>query len=333
MTALPMRVGRPVGPTGVLVSRATRGPAWHRARAAGIGGSDASAVLGLNPWRSAFEVWAEKVGPLVGSDDPPSEAAHFGHVLESVVAVEWAERQRLGDRQPYRLMRCPGVVAHRENTWLRCTVDRLVLGEFDVEPVALLECKTAGPGTSAEWTLDEPAGHALVQVQHCLAATGWRRAFIAVLINGHDFRHYVVERDDAFVALMLDHEREFWEHVQARREPPVVDVRAEPALRRLYRDPVPASRTELPAAVLADVETYRAARERRAAAQAEMDDARTRVEAHLRDTEDGEYDGRLVCSWRASDRDALDVALLRANEPEIADKYTTRTRVRTFRLH
>jgi len=35
---------------------------WLELRRQGIGGSDAAAILGMNPWKSPMDVWLEKTG-------------------------------------------------------------------------------------------------------------------------------------------------------------------------------------------------------------------------------------------------------------------------------
>lgn len=42
--------------------------AWLQARAGRIGGSDASAILGMNPYRTNIELWQIKTGQLVPED-------------------------------------------------------------------------------------------------------------------------------------------------------------------------------------------------------------------------------------------------------------------------
>ena len=48
---------------GVNVSNLSRAE-WLEERRKGIGGSDAAAVAGLNPWRSAAAVYLDKVGEV-----------------------------------------------------------------------------------------------------------------------------------------------------------------------------------------------------------------------------------------------------------------------------
>ena len=49
---------------------------WLELRRRGIGGSDAAAVCGLDPWRSPFEVWLDKTGLFV--DETAGEAVRWG---------------------------------------------------------------------------------------------------------------------------------------------------------------------------------------------------------------------------------------------------------------
>ena len=70
--------------------------AWLKARQAGIGGSDVSAIMGLNRWKSPIDVWVDKTTSV--QEDEPSEAAYWGTVLEDVVAVEFQKRTGLRDR-------------------------------------------------------------------------------------------------------------------------------------------------------------------------------------------------------------------------------------------
>ena len=43
---------------------------WQDARKGSIGGSDAAAIVGLNPYKSAYALWAEKSGKIEPEDIP-----------------------------------------------------------------------------------------------------------------------------------------------------------------------------------------------------------------------------------------------------------------------
>ena len=65
---------------------------WLKLRKAGIGGSDAAAILGMTPWKSPYQLWLEKTGEVEAEDISTKEVVHFGHVLEQVVADEFCQR-------------------------------------------------------------------------------------------------------------------------------------------------------------------------------------------------------------------------------------------------
>ena len=71
---------------------------WLRLRRNGIGGSDAAAIMGLSPWRTAMDVWLEKTGEFT-RDDEENEQMYWGTVLEAVVAEEFTRRTGLKTRR------------------------------------------------------------------------------------------------------------------------------------------------------------------------------------------------------------------------------------------
>ena len=64
---------------------------WHEARAEGIGGSEIGTILGLNPWESAYALWAKRSG-LIPYGQPSSFAMRLGQVLEEPILQLWQEQ-------------------------------------------------------------------------------------------------------------------------------------------------------------------------------------------------------------------------------------------------
>src|SRR5690606_35289427 len=102
---------------------------WLKERKKGIGGSDASVIVGFNPWKSPFELYIEKTSDEV--QEIENEATHWGNVLEDVVAEEFSRRTGKKVRRRTQIFK------HKEYDWMIVNIDRDVVGER-----ALLECKT-----------------------------------------------------------------------------------------------------------------------------------------------------------------------------------------------
>jgi len=63
---------------------------WLNVRKLGLGGSDMSAVLGVNQWRSPLDVWLDKTSDTVAEQE--SEPMYWGTILEDIVAQEFSKR-------------------------------------------------------------------------------------------------------------------------------------------------------------------------------------------------------------------------------------------------
>ncbi|MCM0625338.1 YqaJ viral recombinase family protein [Lysinibacillus sp. OL1_EC] len=183
---------------------------WLQLRKSGIGGSDASAILGFNRYKSAFQLYIEKTSEFVEESD--SEAAYWGNVLEDVVAKEFARRTGKKIRKINRMLR------HPKHYFMTANLDRDVVGEK-----AFLECKTASEYLKDSWNGEDVPAAYLCQLQHYLAVTGYEKAYIAVLIGGNKFVWKEVARDDEFIELMIQHEKAFWENHVLANVPPAID--------------------------------------------------------------------------------------------------------------
>jgi len=108
------------------------------ARFSGIGGSDAAAAIGINPYRTPVDVWMEKTGRSDRPDLSDNQAVHFGNVLEDIVAKEY---QRRTGRKVANVNR---TLYHHEDRCILAHIDRRVVGDRS----RILECKTAGQWTT-----------------------------------------------------------------------------------------------------------------------------------------------------------------------------------------
>lgn len=111
---------------------------WLQLRKTGLGGSDAGAVCGLNPYSSPVKVYHDKTTDVMEESD--SEAVRIGHDLEDYVAKRFMEATGLKVRRSNYMYRS------KEHPFMIADVDRLVIGED-----AGLECKTVSAYNADKW--------------------------------------------------------------------------------------------------------------------------------------------------------------------------------------
>lgn len=84
----------------------------------------------------------------------------------------------------------------------------------------IFEAKTTSAFKAGEWEDSIPDAYQL-QIQHYMAVTGYKAAYIAVLIGGNTFKWKCIERDDELISRLIQLESDFWQHVQDGTPPPL----------------------------------------------------------------------------------------------------------------
>lgn len=250
----------------------------REARIAGIGSSDAAAILGYNPHRNAADVRLEKLGLV--EPEPAGELAEIGNALEDGIASLAA--QRLG----VKLVKPTSTYVHPDLGMLRANLDRQVGRAARGEPI--VECKDSGiddgwgdPGT------DVIPPMVLIQVQYQMLCSEAPSAHVARLGRGwkRGLFIYEVRRSDELIDAMAKFLPAWWQRHIVDQDPLPEDL-APPnleVLKRVRREP--ATRVALdPALVLA----WRQHEEAFKAAEAARDEAKARVLDALGTAEGGD---------------------------------------------
>lgn len=210
--------------------------AWLAARRGYMTSSDAAVVMGVNPWKSAVELYLEKTGQALPA--PPTEARQeamaLGQLLESTVAQRFADvtRRELFDygRQTLHVNKNYPLAA--------ATVDRVITSTVPgYTGPGILECKSTGGWAADEWDQAPPLMY-IMQLQHQLMVTGCSWGTLAVLIGGTrmQFKYFDMKRNTGLVKELYKAEVDFFEEYVSRRLPPPPDgsASAARAIKYLY---------------------------------------------------------------------------------------------------
>lgn len=293
---------------------------WLRTRKKGIGGSDASVVLGFNPWKSPFELYIEKTSDDIRELD--SEAVYWGTVLEDVIAEEFTRRTGKKVRRQNK------VFIHPEYDFMIANIDRDVVGEK-----ALLECKTTSAFNADAWEGEHIPPAYICQLQHYMAVLGYEKAYIAVLIGGQKFIWKELKRDDEFIELMIQEEKNFWENHVLKGVPPEID--GTPSATELLNKMYPVDNGETIVLPSDDAEMLIEAIESIKAEMKEKQQLLKEYENKLKlmigDAAVG-VTPRYEVNLKTYERNSIDTRKLRKELPDIAEKYTKTTTYRQLRI-
>lgn len=293
---------------------------WHRLRKNGIGGSDAAVVLGISPFKSSLELWYEKTDDTVKQEDE-TEAAYWGKQLEPVVRDEFSSRTGLKVHQESFILQ------HAKYPFMQANLDGYVYDS--VYGICAFEAKTASAYKASDWADGVPEEY-YAQLQHYMAVTGYKGAYIAALIGGNHFVWKFVERDKKYIQELIRKEKEFWNHVQNGMEPAAdgTKVTAE-FLNNLYPHAEDDETLKLPKDAQQWIDLYLSAREGENKAKADKRLAENQLKALLQNRGKAVLGGATVC-WPEIVKENFDSKQLKIDEPEMYEQYMYKTQYRKF---
>lgn len=215
---------------------------WLKLRESGIGASESAEAVGLGRWRTKSEWVERKLGLLNDTRFEKyvmQQKMKMGHIMEPVTAEAFAAATGLKVHNINRIERHP---IHKH---IFANLDRRAVGATpeQVEWLSgLFGYQVSGPGVvelknterSEGWgspddvdsygglcTSGEVPEDYYIQVQHQLAVSGYKWAFLVVTIGGWDVRWYPIARDDGFIDDLLTILHESWQFVLDRFIPPL----------------------------------------------------------------------------------------------------------------
>lgn len=290
---------------------------WLRYRKTGIGGSDAGAICGLNPYVSPMSVYYDKTRE--DTEDCDNESMRQGRDLEDYVA------RRFMEATGKKVRRSNAMYQSEEYPFMLANVDRMVVGED-----AGLECKTASAYNADKWKGDDIPPHYQIQCHHYMAVTGAKAWYLAVVILGREFKYVKIDRDEMIIRNLIKIESDFWNyHVvqEIMPDPDGSDI-CDEVIRQYYPS---ADRETI---LLPDSFNYKL--ERRESLQEMIDkleqekkQIEQEVKLFMKDHEAAS--GTLYrVTWGGVDTARLDTKRLKQDHPDIYHNYTNVSHSRRF---
>ena len=189
-----------------------------------IGGSDASAIVGLNPYKSNVELWMEKTGQIIPEDISDKPYVQYGTQAEMHLRglfrldfpqyiVEYVDNNMfLNDEYPWAHASLDGWLTDQEGR----------KGILEIKTTEILQSMQ-----KEKWNQQIPDNY-YIQILHYLMVTEFEfavlKAQLKTVFKGVPYlqtKHYFIERADVEddIQYLAKEEQKFWKRVQERKRP------------------------------------------------------------------------------------------------------------------
>ncbi|WP_320799363.1 YqaJ viral recombinase family protein [Peptostreptococcus porci] len=192
-----------------------------------VGGSEAAAILGRNPYMDNQRLWEIKTG-RVESEDISSKpyvlyGTHAEAPLRELFALDFPEYE-VGYKENNMFTNSKYPFAHASlDGWIKDTDGRM--GVLEIKTTEILKSMQ-----KEKWNERVPDNY-YIQLIHNMLVTEFEFAILKAQLkysyNNDVFlhtRHYIIERQDILddLELLARQEKEFWEYVEKDERPPLV---------------------------------------------------------------------------------------------------------------
>ena len=332
---------------------------WLMKRKCGIGGSDASSILGFNPYKSSMAVYLEKIDEIglkgksvaqssndnedsgskekvgaqnsdnnfsnelkedyVYKDDKNNYKMELGNKLKSFVASEFMLKTGK------KVRNINGILRNDKYPFAIANIDRAVVGEK-----AFLECKVTNSFNKKEWEKTIPI-HYQIQMNHYMAVSGATHCYVAVLIGNEELVIHKLERDKEMIDEIMKLEEMFWNNCILGDKLPMPDGSNDysKTLDILYKD---SKEEEL---ILFEAESILERYDEVVKLYKDFEKEKKAIEQYLKlqmQNYEIAYVGDRKITWKKQVRNTIDTTRLKKEHPEIVAGFMKTTTSRVLKI-
>ena len=290
----------------------------------GLGGSDVSPALGISKYKTAYQLWLEKVADEIESFE--NKFTIWGNLLEEPLSQEYMRQTRnvIVEDKKIRI--------HPEHNNLFVNLDRIVMQ--DGIPVGIVEIKSTVNRVFKSWQKDDDYCvdgiplYFYCQIQHELSVSGlpWCDLVIGII----DEREIVIkriERDEEYIQKQNKALVMWWNaYVLTNEAPPKT------AAEWSFEDPMSESLIEASGEIAEIYANLKGKKDTSKALKKEIDDDQDKIKEFMGDKENLVLSDKIICSWKMQKRTAIDSKKLKAERPELFDEFSKTSSSRVFRV-
>ena len=284
----------------------------------GIGGSDASSILNLNPYKSSVNVYMDKIDENI--EIKTNMKMILGEKLEEFVAKEFC------NQTGKKVRNLNGMLRNHKYPYAIANLDKVVVSEN-----AFLECVVTNSYCKKEWSEEVPI-HYQIQCYHYMAVTGASHCYVCALIGNEDIKIYKLDRDQELIDYIMEKEEEFWKKYILGDDIPLPDGSDDYSkfLKNRYKniDEKPLN-LFIESKKLSKLDTLN---DMLKEIKLEKGKIEQEIQANMKDHEVAFIGDRKI-TWKWQSRTTIDSKRLKEDYPDIVKGYMKTTETRVFKVN
>lgn len=188
------------------------------ARKSRVGGSDAAAICGKDPYRTAYEIALRIRGEIEQEDISDRDQILFGNEMEGVLARIYEHKHKVK-------LETPDTIIHPKHPFLAVNIDRRITGN----PKTAIECKNTGLSRATNVPVSEMWGkpgtdecpeRVILQCAHAMMIDTAIESFhVLRCYGGNQYQQFVVPRNAQLIEALEQIEVAFMTDVLAGKLP------------------------------------------------------------------------------------------------------------------
>jgi len=289
---------------------------WLKHREEGIGSSEVSSILSMNPYQTPYQLWRRKK-----KLDPPLEQnmpMRLGHLLEGAVSQLWSEES---GREIIKASAIDWIAVNTEKPFFRASPDRTYwLPEMkrNNDNKGILECKT----TMMNVSRDDIPKTWFIQLQYLLGVSETQTGSLAWLCAGRDFDYVDINLVPDFFEVIKEDVERFWvDNILGNREPEAINA-ADILIK--YARHSPGKLAEVGEDIAKAYSDLKEVKKELKALEEKKGGLEETIKMKFKDAETIAYLGETLATWKtAKDSEKINTKALAAAYPAIAAQFTT----------
>ncbi len=283
-------------------------------RKTGIGGSDIAAIIGLSPFKTALDIYNEKIGEYFPEDN---NVLKRGRRAEKYILEEYSERN--------------GEVLEIDLPMFKSSEYPFLIGNIDAKVEnqnVIVEAKSSRFNITS-WQGRIP-DYYLVQIAHYANICDADRVDLAVLFNNWEYGCFSYYRDEGLESKIKTAAIDFWQNNVLKQIPPafqnVQDVI------KAYPYSVEDKEVIADNGIISEIMELTSITNKIKELHQKEEILKLKVMEYMKDAEKLNINDNFLVSWKKTVQNRLDIKVLKSEHPEIYNAYLKKIESRPLKF-